>query len=463
MSLNHAQLAQQARELKARGKFDDAIALYAEVARLDPGSAVAEHNLAAALGDAGRHRACESHIRQAFALGGDAGETWLVLARALVGLKRFQEAEQAFREAISRKFTLYDAHRELAQLHWMMSGDVAAALADLEIAERLNPADVRIQVVKSQVLEMAGEKAMAHELNSALARAYPDDPTLCVLAAQSAQATGNPNRALVFAERALRLAPGHGATNTTLAECCLAAGQAQRAAAISLAALQQTPDNQHLIAMLATAWRLLGDPRYHDLFDYEALVRPMWLDPPPGWRDLDHYVCDLKQALSEEHGFLAHPFGQSVRFGTQATDILQRDHPALRALPQALDGPINAYLKALGSGDDPIRRRNYGRYQFHGMWSIRMRAGGFHIDHVHAQGWISSACYVSLPAAPNGKEGWIKFGQPGIRTMPPLEAEHFVEPALGRLVLFPSYMWHGTVPFTDDGVRMTFAFDLLPI
>ena len=54
--MNHAQLAQQARELKARGKFDDAIALYAEVARLDPGSAVAEHNLAAALGDAGRHR-----------------------------------------------------------------------------------------------------------------------------------------------------------------------------------------------------------------------------------------------------------------------------------------------------------------------------------------------------------------------------------------------------------------------
>ncbi len=460
--MNHAQLAQQAAELKAKGKLDAAIGLYFEIARLNPDSAVAQHNLAAALGDAGRHGECETHVRQAFALGGNAGETWLVLARTLVGLKRFTEAEQAFREAISRKFTLYDAHRELAQLHWMMSGDVGAALADLEVAEHHHPTDAGLQAIKIQVFEMAGEKEKAHKTASTSVNAHPNDPTLCVLAAQTAQALGDLDGALAFAERAMTLAPANAATRITLAEACVGVGQAERAAAILVAALAQAPNDQHLIARLATAWRMLGDPRYHDLYAYDALVRPTWLDPPPGWRDLDHYVGDLKQALSQEHGFLTHPFGQSVRFGTQAPDILQGNHPALRALPQALDGPIKAYLKALGSGNDPIRSRNQGRYRFHGMWSIRMRAGGFHIDHVHAQGWISSACYVSLPAAPKGKEGWIKFGQPGIKTTPPLEAEHFVEPALGRLVLFPSYMWHGTVPFTDDGVRMTFAFDLLP-
>jgi hypothetical protein len=29
-------------------------------------------------------------------------------------------------------------------------------------------------------------------------------------------------------------------------------------------------------------------------------------------------------------------------------------------------------------------------------------------------------------------------------------------------VLFPSYMWHGTTPFTTDETRMTVAFDLVP-
>jgi Putative 2OG-Fe(II) oxygenase len=37
-----------------------------------------------------------------------------------------------------------------------------------------------------------------------------------------------------------------------------------------------------------------------------------------------------------------------------------------------------------------------------------------------------------------------------------------VQPAPGRLVLFPSYMWHGTIPFHDAQPRTTIAFDVVP-
>ncbi|WP_375251270.1 putative 2OG-Fe(II) oxygenase [Sphingomonas sp.] len=30
------------------------------------------------------------------------------------------------------------------------------------------------------------------------------------------------------------------------------------------------------------------------------------------------------------------------------------------------------------------------------------------------------------------------------------------------LALFPSYLWHGTEPFTGNAPRLTIAFDLLP-
>jgi hypothetical protein len=30
------------------------------------------------------------------------------------------------------------------------------------------------------------------------------------------------------------------------------------------------------------------------------------------------------------------------------------------------------------------------------------------------------------------------------------------------LVLFPSYFWHGTVPFASEQARLTVAFDVLP-
>ena len=58
--------------------------------------------------------------------------------------------------------------------------------------------------------------------------------------------------------------------------------------------------------------------------------------------------------------------------------------------------------------------------------------------------------------------GWLRFGAPPIPTRPSLSAEHFVRPEPGLLVLFPSYLWHGTVPFGGDQVRTTIAFDLVP-
>jgi hypothetical protein len=82
------------------------------------------------------------------------------------------------------------------------------------------------------------------------------------------------------------------------------------------------------------------------------------------------------------------------------------------------------------------------------------------VDHVHPQGWLSSAYYVELPDAAGSREGWLKFGEPGVR-IDGCAAEHFVQPECGLLVLFPSYFWHGTVPF-HAGARLTAAFDVIP-
>ena len=47
-------------------------------------------------------------------------------------------------------------------------------------------------------------------------------------------------------------------------------------------------------------------------------------------------------------------------------------------------------------------------------------------------------------------------------TRPALGPDYFVEPEAGQLVLFPSWMWHGTRPFRSTGSRLTIAFDLVP-
>ena len=78
-------------------------------------------------------------------------------------------------------------------------------------------------------------------------------------------------------------------------------------------------------------------------------------------------------------------------------------------------------------------------------------------------GWLSSAYYVDLPKVVSDgedRQGWIKFGEPNLDVGQ--TAEHFEQPKPGRLVLFPSYMWHGTVPFTGPDTRLTLPFDIVP-
>jgi tetratricopeptide (TPR) repeat protein len=460
-SQDASRLTREAHELKAAGRLDEAIGRYGEALAANPQSGVAEHNLAAALGDAGRWADAEPHIRAAFARGVDAPETWLMLARCEQALLKLDASEKAFREAIRRRPGMPGAQRELAQLIWMRTGNLSAALADVEVGLRTAPANITLAMVKAQTLEFAGRVADAFAAMVDLAAANPGQPSLMVYASQLAASLGEGQEALNLAERAVPLAPQEMAVQVTLAEALLVAGRPERAADIAASIRRKWSTNQHAIALQATAWRMLCDRRYRQLYDYGAFVWSSLLDTPQGWPGLGAYIADVAAALKSLHAYREHPFNQSLRHGSQAVNILQQDHPALRALPQALEGPIKRRLAEIGRGEDPVRSRNTGDFSFQGMWSVRLRPGGYHINHVHPQGWLSSACYVEI-VEPKDKEGWIKFGEPGLKTMPPLPPEHFVEPKPGLLVLFPSYMWHGTVPFTGDKSRLTFAFDIVP-
>jgi hypothetical protein len=94
-----------------------------------------------------------------------------------------------------------------------------------------------------------------------------------------------------------------------------------------------------------------------------------------------------------------------------------------------------------------------------------MRGKGFHVNHLHPEGWISSCYYVTVPEAAKDaatRNGWLKFGEPSLEVPlkdPILKA---VQPVPGRLVLFPSYMWHGTIPLDASSARTTIAFDAVP-
>jgi tetratricopeptide (TPR) repeat protein len=462
----HAPLAAYANVLKGLGRLDEAVEVYRRAVAVAPTSGVAEHNLAALLGDMGRYPEAEAAARRAFSKGLDAPETWAVLARALQGQDRYDDAQAAYSEALRRRPTMTDVHRDLAQLIWMRTEDPDAATRVLKAAVRENPGEPGLAVQLAKALQYAGRTEAAYDvLISALGRTprYVDlEFTASIIAAELKETIAS----LRHAEIAHELSPDDMIVSIALADAQLGVGRPGPAARLMHALHEEFPAEQQVISRLATAWRLMDDPRYRQLYDYETMVRGWPIDTPEGWPSLQAYLADLVPALRAAHKTLAHPYDQSLRHGSQThTDLSLSQDPPIRAFFKAIEGPIRRHIEWIGKGEDPLRRRNTGDYEIQGAWSVRLRPQGFHIDHVHQQGWLSSACHIELPGAverDGGHEGWLKFGQPGIFTQPPLAPEHFVKPEPGRLVLFPSYMWHGTVPFTGEEDRLTVAFDVVP-
>ncbi|MES2135964.1 MAG: putative 2OG-Fe(II) oxygenase [Pseudomonadota bacterium] len=212
----------------------------------------------------------------------------------------------------------------------------------------------------------------------------------------------------------------------------------------------------------ATAWRLGGDERREWLEGAPHLVQVFDLTSqlPP--------LTELAETLRRLHIAKGEYLDQSVRGGTQTDGpLLSRIDPTIRRLRKAIVSAIDAYL---GQLPPPDRRhpllgpRRDRRIRFSGSWSVRLRSSGRHSNHVHPQGWISSALYIALPGRSRDEPanaGWFTLGQPPDDLRLGLDPWQTIQPKPGHLVLFPSWMWHGTIPFAR-GERLTVAFDVRP-
>jgi hypothetical protein len=330
-------------------------------------------------------------------------------------------------------------------------------------AVKKHPDDILLLIGFSRVLRGAGLFAQAQAaLQLGRSQHRNDSRILAELAGVSID-IGQFDDAFQLASAAAALNHGGAGLDDLMIDALTCLGRAGEARALLVAARQRDPLNQWYVAMQATTARLLGDPEYELLYDYEAFVREYELTPPDGWSSIEEFHKDLIPALNSRHQLNAEPLDQSLRFGTQTPRGLLGDpDPVIRAFLQAIHQPLDDYRKGLGfNPDHPLLSRNKGGCTLIGCWSVRLNRGGYHVNHVHSEGWISSAYYVDVPpevADKTAKSGWIKFGEPRF-PVPGAFPEQFVQPRAGHLVLFPSYMWHGTTPITGDQARMTIAFD----
>ena len=252
------------------------------------------------------------------------------------------------------------------------------------------------------------------------------------------------------------------------AQAYIATGDLIQAQNIVTELLQQHPENQYYWALQATIYKYTDQAKYNELYDFEQLVHYVPLEVPEGYSDIDDFNAQLTIALQQLHITKVNPLGQTGKGGTQTPGFLfDQKVPVIQDLQKALKQTIeNAFARA---GTDrnsthPVKSRNTGKIDIVTAWSMWLKAGGYHVSHVHPKGWYSSAYYVSIPDEVNtdSTQGAIGFGKPGIDLANEGTYDKILTPRPGYIALFPSMMWHGTVPFDSQEPRVVVAFDMLP-
>jgi len=453
--------------LLEQGKAETAIAELQTAASDQPASAEAWRTMGAALRTAGRTSEAAAALERAVELQPNSADSFAFLGAVRQALGDRDLARLCFERAVAIDPEHEQAHFALNQLLWT-TGQTDAFLTSYERAERARPGSARVRCAHAHTLMLVDRYDEAERILRDAAQRAPDNPRVKALLGDVLSRIGQHSEALPLLESAQarlstpELKIGYARALLRAREYAEAARQLS---ACDLDLLHKQELDQEHTALDYVAARFTGDERAARLFDYKHLVRVWEIPTPKGFGSVAEFNEALKERLTSLHLTEQAPLEQTLRGGTQTYGrLFNNPDPLIQALRNSCAALIERYLRELPRLDDhPIERFRPREARFAGSWSVRLRDGGFHKNHFHGRGWLSSAYYVSLPPEMNAetgdRAGWLKFGQPHALPGADEAPEHWVKPEEGLLALFPSFMWHGTEKFSSREARITVAFD----
>ncbi len=440
--------------LRQLGRLDEAAAAFDAALRADPGRLTALHGRARLAMERGEPDASALYTRALQQRPGDL-ELVLGLVEALeaegnpLGLDLLRETAAYHPDWVIGQSTLARMRAEAGE------ADSFADHYPAAIARR--PGDRALHLSHWHALMRGDRHAEGLAALQAARTTLADDAELRLMAAILTSEAGDQPEALALIAALDSTRPDVAFAHGRIA---LRAGDPVRAAALLERVVADDPGSINGWAHLDLAWRVTGDARHEWLSGQPGLfgAREIGLDAAELTR-----VAEVLRAL---HVTRAHPIGQSLRGGTQTRgDLFARREREIARLREAMADAVRAHMAALPPRDDthPLLRHRDAASVFAGSWSVRLTGEGFHVNHIHPEGILSSACYIALPETIGGdatRDGWLELGRPPAELGLSLDPLAAIRPAPGRLALFPSYLFHGTRPFAE-GERLTVAFDVV--
>ena len=158
----------------SKDRFLDAGRMFERVLAIEPTHLKAEENLGLVFDATNRPEQAEEALRKAAAwAGSEESDEWpfLHLGGFLVDRDREAEAVEPLRTAVRIRATCAACHGKLGR-SLLATGDLAAGVAELEVATRLDPHDPKAHFELGRALRQAGQNERAREEFAASQKLY---------------------------------------------------------------------------------------------------------------------------------------------------------------------------------------------------------------------------------------------------------------------------------------------------
>jgi len=348
---------------------------------------------------------------------------WLVLSHALAKLGKFEEATRYLRDAVALLPEAVELRVRLVEI--LFDQDLFdEALPHVEHALALAPDEPRAKRFHLDLLALTG----AHH--------DPDTERLSAFLAGSAHLLSGAAKslgaggALELCESILTGRPGH--TYATYLK------------ALSLAQLGAAEDACRIISTTG------------------RLIEISELPAPPGFSGSASFRHALAEEIRQNPTLAGDHKGKAAQASLQTRSLRQPGAVAVEALLRQIRQAIDAYEQRLIAADEELVLHRPRRARIE-PWAMVCGSDSRQNSHVHPRGWVTGVYYVAAPRpdGANAYRGPLVIGAIGAKqAIEPPWGTREIEPVPGRLVLFPSYVPHATLPSGVAGDRISIAFDV---
>ncbi len=441
--------------LRDLGNFKEAELSTRKAIALNPDLTNAHANLGLILLDLGKFKEAELSIRKAIELNPNFAEAHFNLGNILKELGKLQEAKVSLSKAIALKPDYSEAHSNLGNI-FRKFGNFKEAELSIRKAIELKPNCAEAHANLGNTLELLGKREEAKSHWAKAVELKPKDEKLVISLAHHLSYERKYELALKYLSK-----NESNASQSLYLGCLLSLNREKEFDEKYKELYKKNICNADIGGIIEHANILYGN-KYKSSFCNEA-INYILLDKINEESFSENHLNELiaynKKSKKENRsqGLLTN--------GIQTSgNLFTLDFPFIKSIKKALKEKIELYKNHFKDSGQGFINNWPKKYDLR-AWMISMNTGGFLAPHNHEYGWITGSFYLQIPKYndENNNAGNIAFSYQGPRY--PNKDKSFdltIKKIETRdICIFPSSLFHHTIPFESSEERICFVFDLV--